>query len=120
MSNSKLISDFESLVKEEYSHLSVQQVIELQDFIRFVLVDEGDFEGLTDFVQVVRQTFNGRVELRRESTKSFQLEVLLPKSAIKKNSTHQPEPLPPWLPLAMLTCILTMLAASLVWLSKGF
>jgi hypothetical protein len=80
-------TDFESFIRTSYNHLNVEQVVELRDYTRIVLVDEGDFDGLTDFVTECRRRFNATVELRRESTKSFQLEVLLPHAGVQLAET---------------------------------
>jgi hypothetical protein len=119
MTDPKLVSDFESFLREEYPNFNVEQVVELQDYVRFVLVDDGDFEGLTDFVSTVCKTFNAKVELRRESTKSFQLEILLPKAppptppAPKRNT-----PPTPWIPMLLMTCLTSTMGALLIWLSR--
>lgn len=119
MTDPKLVSDFESFLREEYPHLSVEQVVELQDYVRFVLVDEGDFDGLTDFVATTRQKFNAKTELRRESTKSFQLEVLLPKAPPATPLAPKPSvPVQPWLPMLLTMFATSTLSALLIWLSK--
>jgi len=114
--DSKLCRDFENFLQEKYSFLTVHKVVELQDYIRFIVVDDGDFEGLSEFISLVRGVFNGKVELRRESTKSLQLEILL----------HKPPATPPspqtrtslWI-LPMLALVFTStMSAVLIWLSK--
>lgn len=119
MTDPKLVSDFESFLREEYPNLNVEQVVELQDYVRFVLVDEGDFDGLTDFITAARSKFNAKTELRRESTKSFQLEVLLPKAP----PTAPPAPkskgsVSPWLPMLLMMIATSTLSALLIWLSR--
>ena len=119
MTDPKLVSDFESFLREEYPNLNVEQVVELQDYVRFVLVDEGDFEGLTDFITAARRKFNAKTELRRESTKSFQLEVLLPRAPpttrpATKSSTFSPA----WLPMLIMMLATSTLSALLIWLSR--
>jgi hypothetical protein len=114
--DSKLCRDFENFLQEKYSFLTVHKVVELQDYIRFIVVDEGDFEGLSEFISLVRGIFNGKVELRRESTKSFQLEILLPKPPATPPSPQTRTSL--WI-LPMLALVFTStMSAVLIWLSK--
>jgi hypothetical protein len=79
MPYANVVAPFESFVKDKYPNLNVEQVVELHDYVRFVLTDEGDFDGLSKFVKETGRDFKAQVELRRESTKSFQLEVTVPK-----------------------------------------
>ena len=71
---------------KRYTHLTVTHVVELQNYLQFILVDEGDFEGLSTFCDEIHRNFDGTVELKRESTKSFQLEILVPTSLESKKS----------------------------------
>ena len=96
----------------KYPHLEIIKTVELQTQIRFLLADEGDFEGLTDFIEDIAYEFHGTVELRRESTKSFQLELLIPKvrnahtAARAQKNKHRHSNASSWI---------TGLAFSMVW-----
>ena len=66
MPYANVVAPFESFVKDKYPNLNVEQVVELHDYVRFVLTDEGDFDGLSKFVQDTGRDFKAQVELRRE------------------------------------------------------
>lgn len=73
-------AEVEEYLKKSTPHLQLLRTVELQEFVRLVLTDEGDFEGLSQLVKDLEDRFGATVELRRESSKSFQLEILVPKT----------------------------------------
>lgn len=86
LTNSVLEAQVRDFLKHRHPHLSITHVVELQNYLQFILVDEGDFEGLSEFCDEFGRRFNGSVELKRDSTKSFQLELLVPVAREKKSS----------------------------------
>lgn len=86
LANAVLEARLRDFLSTRYPNLTVTHVVELQQFLQFLLVDEGDFDGLSDFCDEIRRRFDGTVELKRQSTKSFQLELLLPTGSEKKSS----------------------------------
>ena len=84
--NTVLEAQVRDFLSTRHPNLTITHVVELQNYLQFILVDEGDFEGLSDFCDEFRRRFDGSVELKRESTKSFQLELLVPTALEKKGS----------------------------------
>lgn len=117
MPYANVVAPFESFVKDKYPNLNVEQVVELHDYVRFVLTDEGDFDGLSKFVQDTGRDFKAQVELRRESTKSFQLEVTVPKK-IQPQLSDSAHTVQAWLATLMTSLSFVMGTMYLVSLFK--
>ena len=99
---SELEARMRGFLDDLYPNFELTHVIELRSAVQFVLVDSGDFDGLTEFCEAIKREFNGSVELKRQSTQSFQLEVTVP----LHSSASKSSPLP-WLPWALIV-ILTL------------
>lgn len=116
LANTVLEAHVRDFLSQHYPNLTVTHVVELQQFLQFHLVDEGDFEGLSEFCGQVERRFNGSVELKRQSTKSFQLELLLPTSRAPRRSLCFD--ILPWiLVLIMILGICLFATSALYWVS---
>ena len=101
-SQEHLESRMRAFLADLYPNFELTHVIELREAVQFVLVDSGDFDGLTQFCEAIRREFDGSVELKRQSTQSFQLEVTVPLGPRRTSWTVDK-----WLPWA-LALVLTL------------
>ena len=108
-SHSNLEGRMRDFLRDLYPNFELTHVIELRGATQFVLVDEGDFDGLTEFCDAISSEFGGTVELKRQSTQSFQLEVTVPTGG--RVNTVSPKSIWTWLPF--LFALLLILGTSL-------
>lgn len=109
LSKSALENSFKILIGLDYPDFIIEHVVEQLDNLLFVLTGEGDIVDLGNFCGIVKRDFKGSVILRRQSNKTYQLEVTIP-TATERPSRLRWCDIVPW--IAMLIMILGVILYS--------